>query len=226
MYNTKYNIRASLDKALSYTASISKEPVIIEIEGLRPVIFSSPPKIEDIIISKNYYRDYSCMDYNGCNICCTKVGFWNIFSAPQYNDLKSRNVELPGMFKNIKVNDKEVSVYIEDHTETQCFHLVKDGCSVHTNNPIHCMFPLIKFKRIKQKNLYITKEVFGRNWAMGCPINLPQFKTITEETYQSRCIKPLIMLKEFSEAMGVETHIDYIISKVEENRPSSISSLF
>jgi len=219
---TCYKLFPSMEKAFNYTALISKEDMKVVVDGKECKLNNHIDK-NKIIISDNYFRDYSCMDYPGCVICCNKVGFWSIFTEKQYKDLKKDNkddiIDLSGEKKEILVNGNKIVVYVEEHMQRDCPHLRENGCDIHFNNPIHCMLPLIKFKNLKTKTgnkLHITKEVFGRNWQFGCPVTLKEFHFVSFEKFEERCIYPILKLKEFSEQLKVDTNIDYIISIIKK----------
>ena len=206
-----YNLKSSLEKAFGYVSVIAKEPVILKFDD-KEIILNNQVSRDNIKISDFYFRDYSCMNFPGCVICCSKVKFWNIFTMKQHEAIKKDGIELTGEIKEISINSKESKIYVEDHTVKECPHMI-DGCRVHLDNPIHCMLPLVKFKERNVK-LCITKEVFGRNWQFGCPINVSVFEPIKPENYYYRCIRPLDKVKEFAEQFNVDTHIDYIIDLV------------
>lgn len=230
MTKTKYGLKYSMERALGYTALIAKDDMEVVLDGKILKLDNRVDK-KDIVLSDNYFRDYSCLDYPGCAICCNKVGYWNIFTEKQYNILKKENkddtIKLDGIKKEILINGKKVVVYVEDHSVEVCSHLTEKGCDIHYNNPIHCMLPLIKFKIINSskwgRRLHITKEIFGRNWQIGCPVTLKEFKFVTEGKFEERCIYPLIKLKEFSKELRVDTNIDFLIDKIKRRYKELVS---
>lgn len=207
LFNGFYDLEDSFAKEFHYLGDICKEPISLEFGG-KEFKFLPPKKV---IVSDNLFREYSCLDY-GCSRCCKKTRYWNIFSENEYNLNKEKypTEVFNGNFTEAKVNGVAKKFYVEDRTMTFCNHLdmVGEMCRIHEANPIHCMFPMTKFKRMKNTQVtYITKEIFGRNWNMQCPA---AFKPMTEGGFKSTEYM-FLRLKALADEMNVDTHIDYII---------------
>lgn len=207
-FQSAYDITNSFKKTFHYLGDIAKSSFSIEVGGKLHTY--DPPS--DVIVSDNLFRGYSCLNY-GCSKCCTKTRFWNIFSAGQYEENKRiyENEIYAGKSIIVKVNDKDKEFYVEDHTNTFCDHVDKEGeaCRIHLTNPIHCALPLTKFKRVRNKT-YVTKEYFGRNWNMKCPA---VFAPMTEEGYEG-LLYMMDRVKRFADEMEIDTRIDDIIFEI------------
>lgn len=146
-------------KWVGYFAKIATTKVEVELDS--EVMTFEPPK--SIAISSLLYRSDNCLIT--CNKCCyfPKACLW----AACESYLKSASPKL------ITINNKDKLIFTEEFKT--CPHIVLGvGCGIHEINPIHCRMPLMKFKQVKDK-VYIIKEQYGRNWALGCPIKFGDY---------------------------------------------------
>jgi len=207
---SEYNYIQSVEKCFSYLGAICRDKFRIGIQDkniIKYIIFHSP---KEVIVSDKLFRSYSCLDY-GCSRCCTYVGYWNIFSANQYEEIVNNypKEEFLGEIRTIIVNGKDYKIYVEKHIKDKCIHLKEGKCAVHLSNPIHCAFPLMRFKRVKDK-VHITREYFGRNWNMKCPA---RFHTMSKNGYKYT-LHILERTKQMAEEFNIPTYIDEIINDV------------
>lgn len=182
-------------KWFSYFTRISTSTVEVQIDN--EVIVFEPPKV--ITISPLLYRGDSCsMD---CDKCC--YFNFNLWAGCE-------PVPDTAHLEHIIVNNHLTKpIFVEPHSKRLCPHLAKQGCAIHDINPIHCRMPLMKFKQVKNK-VYITKEQFGRNWALGCPIKFGSYDLKAYGEDMNR----LIRVKKVTDYFGIETAISAIIAMV------------
>ena len=136
------------------------------------------------------------------------------------------------------VNGKQINIYIAplEKVELTCTHCPprKEGhlyprctwtrrdpdgltkCSIHPVRSITCDMPHVRFIYQKGKNLSIGIVAYGRNWAMGCPIQFHPPKD--EEEWQRNKDNVLRKLKHLNQNgldMNVETWLPEIIDYIE-----------
>lgn len=157
----------SFETFFKYIQPFLRDKIEVNIDGKSFQL--TPPK--QIKISKNLYRGYTC---ELCISCCK--GYINFYSDWHSNLLENK----PNI--TVLINGKEYNFYTEPHTDKRCIHLKDDNkCDIHITNPLHCMFPLIKFKRVKDI-VYITKERFHRKLGKLCEVR--EWVPLTDETFQ------------------------------------------
>ncbi len=214
-----HTIPKSIEKLLTYLERVAKRPFSLRYflkDKLKVYVKNFKNIPNRVVVSKNLFRQYNCLDYN-CSRCCTRVGFWNIYTPKQYENLKREYPNEPynGKFFSVLIDGKDYNFYIEDHTNKKCVHLDKERnlCRIHTANPIHCALPLIKFKyNSRTKITYITREYFSRNWFMQCPV---KFKPMTEEGFNTT-IWVLERVKDMAEELQIPTYMSEVIEEVKE----------
>jgi len=206
----------SIERWLHYLANISKEP--LQFSSMHPeMLFQfEPPKA--VVVSQMLYRYYSCMDYN-CSRCCHH--YWNCYTSEQgsvftYDELQRHTS--PPVWLACEINGRSQAIMLEDHTAPDktkngavCGHLKNNRCTIWSREPIHCAYPVMKFKRIKDTT-YITREYYGRNQYIKCPVGFVRegdSKHIFETVY-----KKLERMELWAEEWGIETHIESILSQV------------
>lgn len=213
-FKSIYTLPASIEKLFDYLGRITKERFVVEYKNIKKNfkrIYNPPTKI---VVSNNLFREYSCLKYK-CSRCCWKLRDWNVFTRKQMFELRNKYNEESKYPKPqiIIINKKKFIVYVENNTTRHCPHLDKENnkCKIHIINPIHCALPLIKFKSVKGTT-YITREYFGRNWLMKCPV---KFKPMTEGGYKTTLFM-LDRVKQMAEEYNIKTYIDDIINEVKE----------
>ncbi|KKK89054.1 hypothetical protein LCGC14_2736980, partial [marine sediment metagenome] len=157
----------------------------------------TPPAV--ITVSPLLYRG------DGCEVACDKCCYfsYNFWAGCEPHPKTAE------MF-DITINDRLVKpTFIEPHIKRSCPHRIERGCGIHDINPIHCRMPHMKFKQVRSK-VYITKEQFGRNWALGCPV---EFEAYGLKAYNED-IDRLNRVKGVAEYFGIETAIDRVIDMV------------
>jgi len=213
-FNSIYTLKGSIEKLFGYLEAVSKVPFFVSFkENKKNVILKFYP-VKKVVVSDNLFREYSCLDYN-CSRCCWKKRDFNIYTTKQFEELKNKypNENLPGKKEIIFVNDKIFEFYVEENINQYCRHLddINNKCKIHTANPIHCALPLIKFKQNKKTNTtHITREYFGRNWFMNCPV---KFKPMTEEGFNTT-IWMLSRVKDMADELNIPTYLPEVIEEV------------
>lgn len=192
----------------AYITPFLKEPVKVVVgEGL---ISLQPPK--KIKISETIFRKYEC---GMCGSCCG--GYVNIFS--EYHCRKYLGVE-PNFTATL--NGEVYHFYIEDHVNKRCEHL-KDGnkCDIHLHNPLHCMFPPIKFRKVGNV-VYLVKQPFSRNLGRMCKIRwLGKGERISEwDEYRFNFLRE-VLVEDFSSIVGVGV-LDEVIRMLVEGRVGEV----
>lgn len=127
--------------------------------------------VRTIRISKNLYRGYIC---GTCANCCK--GYINFYSRYHAELLKER------ANYRVWINDKAYRFFTEIHVDKQCPHLIDNKCNIHLHNPIHCMFPPLRFIPGKNESVYITKEKFRRNLGKICTAEM--WMPLTDEMFE------------------------------------------
>ncbi len=214
IFSSSYNVIQSIVKNITYLQRISYNPIKIKIfvDNKEYNFILKPTK--KIKVSKNLIRQYNCLDYK-CSRCCRKVRYWNIFTQKQYNDIVNKYVNEIFEIKkiNVKINGKDFTFFCENHTEKICGHLDRknEKCKVHDLNPIHCALPLIKFKQVKDIT-YVTREIFGRNWCMQCPV---KFKPMDKNSF-NMTLYMFDRIKKMANELFIKTEIDFIINETKK----------
>jgi hypothetical protein len=86
-----------------------------------------------------------------------------------------------------------------------------NSCRVHKANPVHCALPLMKFKyNQRTKTTHITREMFGRNWFIKCPV---KFRPMTKEGFETT-IFMLNRVKSMADELNIPTYLDEVIKEV------------
>jgi len=131
----------------------------------------------DIKISSTLFRKYSCLDYPGCHICCT--GYWCVFQLHRFPAQAGGKVPVVGI--QVRVEEQGFNYFGINHQDpkTDCPFYTDNRCGIHSSNPISCMLPLRTF-RFRKGVLTIGKSLFGRNWALGCPVKFGTYSSLAE----------------------------------------------
>ncbi len=210
-FTSMYDLPNSFNKLFGYFSNISKEPftVTLKQKGKDKDVTYYPPK--KVVVSKNLFRQYNCLNLN-CSKCCWKIRDWNIYTPNQQKDLFRSGALKYGEEVSVLVGGKKFNFYVEENIEEVCKHLDRENnlCKIHKWNPIHCALPLIKFKRVRDIT-YITREYFGRNWNMKCPV---KFEPLAEEGLKIT-LEMMERVKNAAEELGIKTYIKDIILKIE-----------
>ena len=103
----------------------------------------------------------------------------------------------------VTVNGKPLEYLCVDHQGTACpLSSMETGCTVHTGNPITCMFPLVHFRQYRKENINILIGHFGRNWKMGCPVQFRPYNSAQE--FNDRVLSRFERMIEYLDTIGVE----------------------
>ena len=215
-FNSEYNLNNSMSKFFGYFGAVAKKPFVVCFKEDGKLIVQKYKPVKKVVISQNLFREYDCLKYV-CSRCCFKIRDWNIYTEQQHKDLITyySNEIIYGKNIFVYVNGKMFNFYVEDNTKIICNHLDKENnlCSIHKINPIHCALPLIKFKlNNRTGKTYITREYFGRNWLMKCPV---KFKPMTEEGFKTT-IWMLSRVERIAIELEIETHLRDVINKVKD----------
>jgi len=192
----------------TYIVPFLKEPVEVVVRG-KSINLTPPKKIK---ISETIFRKYEC---GMCASCCE--GYVNIFS--EYHCRKYLGVE-PNF--TVTLNGKEYHFLTEDHTSRKCEHLRSDNrCAIHYYNPLHCMFPPIKFRRIGEV-VYLVKQPFSRSLGKVCKIRwLGKEGRIGEwDEYRFHFLRK-ILVEDFSDICDVGV-LDKVVEMLVEGRVGEV----
>jgi Fe-S-cluster containining protein len=192
-------------KWFSYFTRIATSKVEVQVDN--EVMTFEPPEV--ITISPLLYRSDNCS--TNCDKCC--YFNFNLWAGCE-------PIPNTAQLEHIVVNSHLAKpIFIEPHSKKLCPHLTKQGCGIHDINPIHCRMPLMKFKQVKDK-VYITKEQFGRNWALGCPVKFGphDLKAYGED------MNRLCRVKKVVEYFDIETAISTIIAMVDNKQSGMVWS--
>jgi len=170
------NMKSSFLKEFLYVKAFLSEPITVKFPWGEEII--EPPKklhISDLL----FERTYSCIDYLPCKKCC--LGLWSLFLVP-FTTKESCNIIKPhAIVQNININGKDFEYLCVDHKGVFCpLNTPEVGCTIHVDNPITCMFPLIHFRQYRKDNVNILLGHFGRNWKLGCPVEFRPYHNVEE----------------------------------------------
>jgi hypothetical protein len=198
---SRHSLDHCIENSFDYIAYISEKPFSLTFKG-KTMKFKPPEKV---IISKNLFQSYSCIDYN-CSRCCGY--FYNIFSPNEMCKIENARDYIKDV---ITVEGKNYDIFYYGHIKESCQHLKENKCSIHLNNPIHCAFPLVFFDK-RRNNRTLTKRVFRRNHCIGSPV---KFAVGNDETLKwiAHLVKRVDL---FGMEYGLETKADDVISDINE----------
>ena len=211
-----YSLWQSIVKEFEYIGKLAVNPV--EIEFHERELTLTPPK--EIKISELFFRSAVCKQ---CGRCCgkfDKVKYWCIFSE---SDLKNIEFKLPANTRVkwrkeitedvIKVDGREYPIYYFKHDKEHC-QFLKDNkvtvCELHQCKPLHCRFPPIKLKQIKDR-VYVTKEAYGRNYRFGCPI---KFKPFDRQEFENWDLAVFAQLKNISMDYNINNRVLWLVGEL------------
>lgn len=209
-YKTAHTLKSCIEGYFEYIEKVALEDFIVEFKIDNKQFRYEAKKPNKIVISNNLFRAYSCLDL-GCSRCCHSHGFHNIFSEEEYKKYLSLT---PGQDNYntlpININGSEFNIKHYSHAGESCQHLELkvNGCSIHQFNPIHCAFPLMKFKRVKGVT-FVTREYFGRNWNMKCPA---KFQTVNRSGFDYTMFL-LNRVLDVSKEFNIKTDLPRIIQE-------------
>ena len=84
------------------------------------------------------------------------------------------------------------------------------SCSVHLYKPLHCWFPHMRvLHNQRQSYAILARTQYGRNWALGCPVNF-EFNVDPIQVAKDR--EKLSRLNILSEKLGIPSRIPSLIS--------------
>lgn len=192
----------------TYIIPFLKEPIKVVIKE-KSVNLSPPRKVK---VSETIFRKYEC---GMCASCCE--GYMNVFT--EYHCKRYLDVE-PN-FTAI-LDGEEYHFYIEDHTSRRCDHLGSDNkCTIHHYNPLHCMFPPIKFRKVGEV-VYLVKQPFTRNLGRVCKIRwLSKDERISEwDEYRFNFLRE-ILVKDFSDIVDFGI-LDEVIRMLVEGKVGEV----
>ena len=217
---TGHNLNKCILKELYYVSSLAKNNLEVILPNGSIHILECPKRIK--LSSTLFERKYSCLDYKGCDLCC--IGFHSLFNCLEINSNTERVIKQhnPNIIK-IKVNGKEFKYFDINHEnpDSNCnLNKKGQGCQVHNENPITCMFPLIHFRQFNKNEVRIVKTYYGRNWAMHCPVKFNKYKNYEE--YIEDTLWKFVRLKKYIKILNVDTHINTIIKQLQYRKFKTI----
>lgn len=226
----------SIYKLIDYIAKVSKEPITIDGK-----VILDKPVTQVTVSDKFFLKDDCTMCGRCCpneNTAYTQSR-WRSFThtlIEEFENLGLNYSDAQMLFahaekKLINVNNRDVIFYshpkdnskecnrinYEDRPNIERCHWVfeKDGkylCKIHPVRSITCGMPHLRFfhnKNTGHTSLGVSQ--FGRNWALGCPVN---FEGIDEASVQTR-IFWLKELKQASDDLGIRTYLPEVIDYLE-----------
>ena len=225
-----------MEKLLHYFTLVISEPIIVDDVTYSPTIFK-------IQLSRTFFLVDSC---SVCSRCCipednifTLSEYMQVLNCDSQTFLDSNlNVDdLHTLQSSIEVethmvNSKEVPLYTCKHKEN-LFDLEERGmldrcnwvrqvgsnriCGIHPVTSITCKMPHLRFIKRHRCTLSLSMTQYGRNWALGCPI---QFRPPTsakefEMSKQDR-IDKLQALKSAADDVNISnTYLPKLIQYIE-----------
>lgn len=217
---TSYTLIGCLLKEFDYWQGWVKEPIKVCISIPRSGSKSKDYTIDiqpaqEIRISPTLFYRYSCMDHPECSQCCMR--YWNIW--PDALLPESIALALPKEFTQrvcVTIGNKNCVFVCYDHTKYEC-QFLNQGCTIHQNNPISCMFPLVH-NTFKEGVLSLSKRKFGRNHLIGCPVRFQPYDDFS--LFEQDTVSRYIRLRDYLNALQisniVQDVIDIIRAKVKE----------
>ena len=174
--------------------------------------------VNKIVIDDSLFRRYSCLDYPGCSNCCA-INVWHIFLigfTPNWliNELREGGAKTVScMFRGSDSAPKCVAYSCHDHTDhaVKCRFLSETGCSVHVNNPISCMFPLVRFG-VSDGTLHIGKRMYGRNWQLGCPAKFKPYDNVHQ--FENDTVSRFLRFKAYMDYIGIPNRVGEVIEMI------------
>jgi len=209
---TLYDLDASLEKEFGYMDGFVTNPVQIVYPTKKGLRVKELLPFKKLVITPSLFRRYSCLDFPGCTRCC-EVKYWNIW----YERIISDDVisQFPeGSAKKVvcSVDGKERAYWCYDHTKEPCV-FSKGMCTIHDQNPISCMFPLVSLS-IKERVLRVSKRLYGRNHHMGCPAQFYPYET--EEQFEQDTVSRFLRLKDLMDLLEIENTVEQVVDKIRE----------
>ena len=194
-----------LFKLLEYIGRVTKESLEVEIAG-HTEVWSPPTKV---VISDKFFRSAKC---KACGKCCS--GISRAF-LPEEVDEQWRIEKGIIDQLSVSINGRDALpfwVYF-NHSE-KCDFLVNSRCSVHSNKPIQCSLTPMYFDKVKDRTR-LTKRLPGRNWRVGCPMELKEFD------YDEFLNWDLVMLKRLrrvAEYLNISSWLPEVIDYLDSNK--------
>lgn len=211
------NMKSSFLKEYLYVSAFLLEPIEVQFPWGLEVI--KPPKnlnISDLV----FQRTYLCMDHFPCRKCC--IGLWSLFLKPFTPDEVLTKITPYAGIQKIVVNNIEFDYLCIDHKGQHCpMSDISLGCTVHTGNPITCMYPLVHFRQYRKENINILIGHFGRNWKMGCPVQFRPYNTIEE--FNERVMSRFIRMNTYLDTLKVKHRCPQVMQYLEEKSKKHIN---
>lgn len=227
----------SMDKIIDYIAKVTKQPLTVN----GKVITNKPVDIVSLS-DKFFLKDDCHMCGRCCpneNTAFTVSELEKIKNAVELDfeawglDYSNKDLLLEGIKQkviNINGQDKFYYSHPKDPPSTcnrvsypdrsnlqRCHWLFEDGglykCMIHPVRSITCRMPHLRFFHNRKTNkTSMGVSQFGRNWALGCPI---EFVGYDEDSVQSR-IESLKILNETANDLGIKTYLPEILDYLAE----------
>ena len=240
----------SIHKLIDYVAKVSKVPITVDGKVVLEKPVSRVTLSQNFFLKDDCYMCGRCCPNE--NTAYTETCFEIIQAVDETEfskwglDFSYKEKLLAGSEEKIlNVNGKEIKFYshpsdkpavankvtYEDRgTIQRCHWLFQDDaglykCRIHPMRSITCGMPHLRFfYNSKNSHTSLGVSQFGRNWALGCPV---EFGTYDEESVQGR-IHWLRLLEVAADDLGIETYLpeilDYLDSGKREPRRFSIQT--
>jgi len=202
----------SYGKVMEYVAAIATHDIEVMDEKGNIVKYVAPSKI---VISPLFYRNDGCNRCGKCcrnyDICFTKTGYDIVMGSPyaKYTDMKEAHILINGREKTIYY-DPPTS---DNRSKVQCKHLKfnTEGmsyCNIHSVRSVTCKIPHMTLRHNKQGTTSISRQQYGRNWALGCTFEFSE--TFDYDTFLNS-INELNDINVIAKDLGIETHYNLIV---------------
>lgn len=220
-HKTLHHLERSVDTLMQYVFLISKKRMQIKyVNENNKLLEKQYDPIPGFEVHEDLFRNYSCLSY-GCSKCCTHHGYINILSSNQYFELKQKyqNTDKWVDYEKftIEIDGKIYDFYKYEHLTNICHHLDTEinGCGVHDLNPLHCMFPLVKFTQKENGVTVLSKRYFGRNViGIQCPVRFDDEVDLDRAYGTAKWM--FSRLKELCDELEVDTYIDEILVAIDK----------
>lgn len=226
----------NINKILQYLSPVAIGPVIVDGKDHTKIV--KHIKFADTIFCKD--------DCISCGMCClsennvlTESEYQKALSTTEQDfidyPLPPENLKefLDNLVEEVHdVNGNEIKLYVYKHPGNdmyipgkgriikRCKWMFKDGdlyrCGIHPIRSITCRMPHIRFFHSVRGTLSVAMSQYGRNWALGCKIELKQPENEDEfkECKDSRLFH-LNYLKQVADDIKLDTHLPEIIEYLE-----------
>lgn len=225
----------NLDKILHYILFFSREP--IEVDGQ-----IKDRKKTGIRLSSTFFHSDDCIQ---CGRCCigedhvyTEHEYKHIMNCTK-EEFDAEDLPVDRLYELQRntfpehhiINGKDIIVYVHKCPKTimyipakgkekeTCNWLFEDRglyrCGIHPVSSMTCDLPHTRMFHVKNGTVSIGTSQYGRNWAMGCPIEFFEPKDEDEFEYiKNRRITKLQSIEDCAKDMNITTFIPEVIDYI------------